>query len=88
MKSTILVVFLTMLFSISNLSAQSSGWSDWKSVNCFKGVDFRVKSTKTSTGKYDAYVEFRNRYYDDVHFNYEGQGGNYTTKNNRVTIKA
>ena len=73
----------------SYVNAQSwTNWSDWKTTSCFKGVDFRVKSKKTSTGKYEMYVEFKNRYYKDVHFNYEAKGGDYTTKNNRVTVKA
>lgn len=82
-------MMLTLFMSISYVNAQSwTDWGRWTTTSCFKGVDFRVKSKKTSTGKYEMYLEFRNRYNGDVHFNYEAEGGSYTTKNNRVTVRA
>ncbi len=80
---------MTFLMSVSNLSAQSwTDWSRWTDSGCYKGIDFRVKSKKTSTGKYEMYLEFKNRYYKNVSFNYEIKGGSYTVRNKRVTVKA
>lgn len=89
MKKNILILlfFSLITFSFTN-SPQWTDWGNWNSNNCFSKIDFRVKSNKTSTGKYEMYVEFKNDYSQDVHFNYEAKGGTYTTKNNRVTVRA
>ncbi len=89
MKSKFLLTALFMLMLSSVSYSQSwSDWSTWHSVNCFEGIDFRIKTKKSSySGNYEAYIEFRNRYNSDVHFNYAATGGEYTTKNNRVTVR-
>jgi hypothetical protein len=89
MKKNLIVLLLTTFISFSYVNAQSwTDWSDWQTTSCFTGVDFRVKSKKTSTGKYEMYVDFRNRYNEDVHFNFDIKGGSYSNANNRITVRA
>ena len=80
---------MTIFMSFSYVNAQSwSDWSKWETTDCFQGVDFRVKSKKMSNGKYEMYVEFKNRYYKDIHFNFAIKGGDYHNKNNRISVGA
>lgn len=88
MKKSILITLVMFFLTLNVAQAQSSEWSNWTNIACFKGVQFRVKSQKTSTGKYEAYLEFKNNYNEKVHFNYEITGGSYSNKNNRVTVNA
>lgn len=88
MKKSILITAVMFFLTINFAQAQWTDWSYWTSIDCFKGVQFRVKSQKTSSGKYEAYIEFKNNYNSDIHFNYEISGGSYTSRNNRVTVKA
>ena len=89
MKVKYLFFTLVLFVSVASLNAQSwTDWGSWKSVSCFKGIDFRVKSKKTSYGKYEMYIEFKNRYRKDIHFTYEIKGGAYKNRNNRTTVRA
>ena len=76
--------------SISYVNAQSwSDWSSWKTTSCFKGVDFKLNPRRQVVEIISKMtVEFRNRYYEDVHLNYDAEGGSYTTKNNRLSVRA
>ncbi len=88
MKKSILITVVMFFLTINLAQAQSTGWSNWTSIDCFKGVQFRVKSQKTSSGKYEAYLEFKNNYNENIHFNYEISGGSYSSRNNRVSVRA
>ncbi|WP_338376167.1 hypothetical protein [uncultured Flavobacterium sp.] len=88
MKKSILITAVMFFLTVNMAQAQWTDWSNWTSIACFKGVQFRVKSKKTSTGKYEAYLEFKNNYNEKVHFNYEITGGSYSNKNNRVTVNS
>lgn len=48
-------------------------WGSWTTTDCFKGLDFRVKrsSQNSYSKKYEWLVQFRNRYYEKVTFNYK-----------------
>lgn len=54
-------------------SISQGDWGNWRETDCFKGLYFRVKNRgKNYDGtKYKWSVQFRNRYYDKIHFNYE-----------------
>jgi hypothetical protein len=86
MKKHIVLLLFLAIVPFAFVNAQS--WGSWNSIDCFKGIQFRVKAKKTSTGKYEAYVEFKNLYNKDIHFTYEATGGKYSTKNNRVTVRS
>lgn len=47
-------------------------WGEWMNDDCFKGIDYRVRKGEYNSyaGKWNWYVQFRNRYQAPVHFNY------------------
>lgn len=58
-----------MIYSTSLLA--QTNWGTWQQTDCLKGLDFRVRRAEYNeyAKKYKWYVEFRNRYYDNIHFN-------------------
>jgi hypothetical protein len=89
MKKSLVVLLIMTITSFGAIKAQSwSDWGSWNSISCFKGVDFRVKTKKTSTGTYEAKLEFRNRYDEKINFTFEAKGGSFTTGNNRISVSA
>lgn len=49
-----------------------SDWGQWRNVSCYKGIDFRTKrgDYNSYARKWNWYVQFRNRYYEKINFNY------------------
>ncbi len=86
MKKGVFILLAMFLLCTNYSQAQWSSWGDWKTTNCFRGIDFRVRTQKTSSGKYEVEVEYRNRYYEAVHFRFDVKGGNYSS-DGRVSIK-
>ncbi len=86
---TILLVILLVAVGSATYAQNSSwtGWSQWMTSSCYKGIDFRINTNRTSTGEYEARLEFRNRYYKTVSFQFEAQGGSKTTSNNYVNLE-
>jgi hypothetical protein len=54
-------------------NTESNNWGPWKQTDCYRGLDFRVKKRGPNydNTKYIWAVQFRNRYDDKIHFNYE-----------------
>lgn len=69
----------------------NSDWGEWINVSCYKGIDFRTKK-----GDYNSYarkwlysIQFRNRYYKRVSFNYSvNEPGEDNTPDHRKHIDA
>jgi hypothetical protein len=57
---------------VSEESIDQNGWGSWKTTDCFRGLDFRVKRKKSSySSKTEWLVQFRNRYNNKIYFNFE-----------------
>lgn len=73
MKNSIRIFSILLLISVTssfkNLSL-SGDYGNWQTTSCFKGVDFCVRKVEYNeyAKKYKWLVKFRNRYYEDVHF--------------------
>lgn len=54
------------------LSVNQSGWGSWKTTDCFRGLDFRVKRGNYNqyAKKYKWFVQFKNRYDEKIYFNF------------------
>ena len=53
-------------------NVDQNGWGTWKTTDCFRGLDFRVKRKKSSySTKTEWLVQFRNRYNNKIYFNFE-----------------
>ena len=55
--------------STSN-SETSNEWSDWASLNCYKNLKFRIKSSSVGYNRFNWTIEFKNEYADDLYFNF------------------
>ncbi|SDR91015.1 hypothetical protein SAMN05216503_1360 [Polaribacter sp. KT25b] len=56
-----------------NSNSYQNGWSTWKTTDCFRGLDLRVKKKPKSnySEKHEWLVQFRNRYNNKIYFSYE-----------------
>jgi hypothetical protein len=49
-----------------------NGWGNWKTTDCFRGLDFRVKKKTSNYSKRTEWlVQFKNRYNNKINFSYE-----------------
>jgi len=57
---------------LTNRNDLPSEWGEWMNDDCFKGIDYRVQKGEYNSyaGKWNWYVQFRNRYQATVHYNY------------------
>ncbi len=82
-------LFIFLIASETFFAQQWTSWGDWNSINCFKGIEFRIRSRFFSeTGKYEGYVEFKNNYDKDIYFNYQATGGDVMVPPKRVFVQA
>lgn len=67
-KLLVLSVFAFLLCS-TTIIAQNS-WGSWRTTDCLKGLDFRVKRGDYNkyAKKYKWFIEYKNRYRDNIHF--------------------
>ncbi len=82
---------LFFLFITTGLlfSQEWTSWGKWNSINCFKGIEFRIRSRFfPETGTHEGVVEFKNSYEQDIFFNYQATGGDVMTPPKRVFVKA
>jgi hypothetical protein len=84
MKTLILLIFTSIIsFAISTnnekhqdtvieISSNQSDYGPWRTTSCYRGLDYCVKraSYNESARKYEWWVKFRNRYQEDISFNY------------------
>jgi len=58
------------MFLLSANSFSQSSWGYWQQTDCLEGLDFRVKRGEYNkyAKKYKWYIEFRNRYSNNIHF--------------------
>lgn len=54
------------------------GWSSWRTTDCLRGLDFRVRNDGYNkyADKYRWSIDFRNRYQDKIHFSYKAVAPN------------
>lgn len=54
------------------IEAEAGQWGTWKTTSCYGGIDFRVEHRgETYSGKHKWGVQFKNRYREKIHFNFE-----------------
>jgi hypothetical protein len=72
MKSVTAVLSLAALIvtcsSFSGIKNTNGEWSNWRSSNCYQGLDFSVKKGDYNeyAHKYMWYIRFRNRYNETI----------------------
>jgi len=68
-KTATILLFVFALSSFKNFSL-SGDYGNWQTSSCYKGIDFCVKKDDYNeyAKKTKWWVKFRNRYYEDVHF--------------------
>jgi hypothetical protein len=83
----------TVLFQVVFLFGQSTEWSQWQTVKCFKGLQFRTRQMTTEPNNFNQYIQFKNNYAQKVAFSFvvkeginesndyiEKYGGQYRTE--------
>jgi hypothetical protein len=69
---SVTLLFSLTLLSVSVASVDAQGqWGQWKSLHEYNGVDFRVRCE----GEQTWWVEFRNRYNQEVNFDFRLTSG-------------
>ncbi|MEI7525762.1 MAG: hypothetical protein WCJ95_15580 [Mariniphaga sp.] len=74
MKKIILLSVLSAAFLlIVSFQSSSEEWGNWSRITNYNGIEFRVKKGDYNSyaGKYHWELQFRNRYTQNVHFDYD-----------------
>ena len=64
--------FINIEIPLDNIENQS-GWSAWSTTSCLRGLDFRIRNDSYNkyAKKYKWYIEFRNRYKENIHLSFK-----------------
>ena len=77
--------------STPTLVTTQSDWGEWTTSDCLKEIDYRVKKGDFNSyaNKWYWYLQFRNRYENQVHFSYSiSEPGTQTEPDHRDQIDA
>jgi hypothetical protein len=97
-KISIGVLLQLIVSGVMQVQAQSQNWSEWQSIRCHQGLDYSVTKDRSLgddgynqySKKYKWLVRFRNRYQENISFNYVLKESNIfqAEGNSRITIGA
>ncbi|TXD48392.1 hypothetical protein [Polaribacter sp. IC073] len=64
--------FIKIEIPLDNIDIPS-GWGAWSTTGCLKGLDFRVRNDSYNkyAKKYKWYIQFRNRYRENIHLSFK-----------------
>lgn len=80
------LLLFTLSFTPVIHHSTASDWGEWINDDCFKGIDFRVKKGEYNSyaKKWYWYVQFRNRYNNQVNYSYSvSEPGTMTNPDHR-----